>query len=72
MRNLKSILVIAFVSVIIASCDDDNVVLEPVVASKIENLHAPVTTDRTVNPPAESGEFTKFSFKTGTVVTGDE
>lgn len=73
MRNLKSILVIAFVSVCMQSCDDDNaVVLEPVVAQKVENLHAPAVTDRTVNPPAESGDFTKFSFKTGTVVTGDD
>lgn len=72
MRNLKSILAIALVSVIMTSCDNDNdVVLEPVVAQKVENLHAPAVTDRTVNPPIESGEFTKFSFKTGTVVTGD-
>lgn len=72
MRNLKSILVIAFVSTIITSCNDTNtVVTEPVVSKKIENLHAPVVTDRTVNPPVESGAFTKFSFKTGAVVTDD-
>ncbi|PQJ78572.1 HmuY family protein [Polaribacter porphyrae] len=73
MRNLKSILVIVFVSVIMVSCDKDNeVVLEPVVAQKVENLPAPAVTDRTVNPPVESGEFVKFSFKTGTIVTSDD
>lgn len=72
MRNLKSILVIAFVSVFMASCDDDNaVVLEPVVAQKVENLPAPQTTDFTANPPVTAGEFVKFSFKTGTSVTDD-
>ena len=71
MNRLKLVLVIAFLSVIMVSCDDDKVVAEPVIATTVENLYAPVESDRTVNPPVESGEFTKFSFKTGSIVTGD-
>jgi hypothetical protein len=72
MNKLKSILVIAFLSVIVVSCDDNEVVPDPVIATTVENLYAPVVSDRTVNPPVESGEFTKFSFKTGSIVTGDD
>lgn len=72
MRNLKSILVVAFVSLVITSCDNSNEpTLEPVESKTATNIHAPVTTDYTVNPPSESGEFTKFSLKTGTIVTDD-
>ncbi|MEE9408620.1 MAG: HmuY family protein [Polaribacter sp.] len=70
MRNLKSILVVVFVSLVITSCEKNNEPdLAPVESKTATNIHAPVTTDYTVSPPATSGEFTKFSFKTGTVVT---
>ncbi|QTD38397.1 HmuY family protein [Polaribacter batillariae] len=70
MRNLKSILAIAFVAILVSSCSkNEELSLEPVVSKKATNIHAPATSDRSVNPPVESGEFTKFSFKTGKVVT---
>ena len=68
MRNLKSILVIAFVSLMLTSCgDNDAPVLEPVVFNQAANIPAPQIGNTGRGPV--SGEFTKFSFKTGTVVT---
>ncbi|QTE23831.1 HmuY family protein [Polaribacter cellanae] len=70
MRNLKSILVLAFFAIIATSCSkNEEPTVEPVVSKKATNIYAPATSDRSVNPPVESGKFTKFSFKTGTVVT---
>jgi hypothetical protein len=72
MRNLKSILVIAFIAIVVSSCkEDDAPVLEPVASKSVTNIHAPLTTDYSVNPPSESGDFTKFSLKLGTVVSDD-
>lgn len=72
MRNLKSILVIAFIAIVVSSCNNnDGPVLEPVAAKTATNIYAPVTTDYSVNPPSEAGNFTKFSLKTGTVVSDD-
>jgi hypothetical protein len=77
MRNLKSNLIIAFVAIVLSSCSssssssNEEPNLDPVESKKATNIYAPVTTDRTVNPPVESGDFTKFSLKTGTVVTDD-
>ncbi|MDG1730960.1 MAG: HmuY family protein [Polaribacter sp.] len=72
MRNLKSILFIAILAFVAVSCSDDNEpVVLPVEAKTITNLHAPQTTDYTVNPPVTNGEFVKFSFKNGSQVTGD-
>ncbi len=71
MKTIKSIFLIAIVSLFITSCSNNDTEVVPVVAKKAVNIHAPVTTDYTVNPPAESGDFTKFSFSTGTVVTGN-
>lgn len=72
MRNLKSILVFAFISILVSSCNrNDEPVLEPVAAKTATNIHAPVSTDRTVNPPSESGEFTKFNLRTGAIVSND-
>jgi hypothetical protein len=68
MRNLKSILVIAFVSLIMTSCDDNDApILEPVVSEQAINIEAPQVGGAGQGPI--SGEFTKFSFKTGGVVT---
>lgn len=69
----KIILTLAVTSsMIFTSCsEDDTTVTEAVVFKEVKNLHAPQTTDYTVNPPATAGEFTKFSFKTGAVVTDD-
>ena len=41
------------------------------VAKQVANLHAKQITDYSVNPPAASGDFIKFSFSTGAVVTSD-
>lgn len=72
MRNLKSILFATVFALVAVSCSkNENSVLQPVESKKIENLHAPQTADYTVNPPVISGEFTKFSFKEGSKVTGD-
>lgn len=71
MKTIKSILFIVLVTVLITSCSSNEVETEPVVTNKAENIHAPVTTDYTVNPPTESGEFTKFNFSIGKVVTGN-
>ncbi|WP_417799539.1 HmuY family protein [Tenacibaculum sp.] len=72
MRVLKSILAITMLAFVAVSCsDNDDVVLEDVVVKKVENLHAKETSDYSVSPPLVSGEFVKFSFKTGEVVTGN-
>ncbi|TXD54434.1 MULTISPECIES: HmuY family protein [unclassified Polaribacter] len=68
MRNLKSILVIAFVSLTLTSCNDDDApVLEPAVSNQAINIPAPQIGGAGQGPV--SGAFTKFSFKSGTVVT---
>lgn len=72
MRVLKSILAITMLAFVAVSCsDNDDVVLDDLVAKKVENLHAKETNDYSVSPPLVSGEFVKFSFKTGNIVTGD-
>lgn len=69
MRNIKLILTLLVVSFIATSCSDDKqtVPTAPVQSKNIKNFHAPQVVDRTTR--AESGEFTKFSFKTGAAVT---
>lgn len=74
MRNLKSILVVAFVSLFITSCSESNdPVIAPVEAKTVSNIYAPLNIDYTTVPgqAAEFGEFTKFSFKTGSIVTNN-
>ncbi|MEC3906168.1 HmuY family protein [Tamlana sp. 2201CG12-4] len=41
------------------------------ISGKIENLHAPQSSDYTTNPPSVSGEFTKFDFASGQTTTSD-
>lgn len=55
------------------SCSDSENVEEPLdnVSSLVENLYAPVTADYSTGVPITSGEFTRFSFATGTEVTDD-
>lgn len=72
MRNLKSILFATIFALAAISCSkNEDPITQPVESKKIENLHAPQTTDYTVRPPVTSGEFTKFSFKEGKKTTGD-
>ncbi len=73
MKQIKLILVLLVVGVLTTSCnDEDNTIPTAPVASKtITNLAALQDTDFTQNPPAITGDFTKFSFKTGTIVTDE-
>ncbi|EAR13715.1 hypothetical protein PI23P_04437 [Polaribacter irgensii 23-P] len=72
MRNLKSIIGIAFIGLLAGACNNnEEIVLEPVALKSVINIHAPLTTDYSVNPPSESGDFTKFSLRLGTVVSND-
>lgn len=69
MNLLKSITIISILSLFITSCSSsDDPILEPVVSLKVENLYAPQSGGQ--GQPI-SGEFTKFSFSTGTEVTSD-
>jgi hypothetical protein len=71
MKTIKSIFLITLMSLIATSCTNNDIEQEPVVAKQALNIHAPVTTDYTVNPPTEAGVFTKFNFEKGTIVTDD-
>ena len=72
MRILKSILIVAMLSFVAVSCSENNdIVPDEVSTNQVVNLHAKETTDRSVHPAVESGEFVKFSFKRGTIVTND-
>ena len=68
---IKSIFVITLVSLLVVSCSKSEVEMEPVVSNQALNIYAPATTDYTVSPPSEAGNFTKFNFETGSVVTND-
>lgn len=70
----KIILTLTVVSALIfTSCSnsDEETILQ-VEAKTVTNLHAPQNSDYTVSPPVISGEYTKFSFKEGSIVTGND
>lgn len=71
MKTIKSIFLITILSLISTSCTKNEDEQEPVVSKQALNIYAPVTTDRTVNPPTEAGAFTKFNFELGTEVNND-
>ncbi|WP_422090714.1 HmuY family protein [Tenacibaculum ovolyticum] len=72
MRVLKSILAITIFAFVAVSCSDSNDNLpDEVIAKQVVNLHAKQITDYSVHPVIASGEFIKFSFKTGDIVTGN-
>ncbi|PQJ19689.1 HmuY family protein [Tenacibaculum sp. SG-28] len=63
----------AITAMIFTSCSDEETTpSDPVESVTISNLYAPQVSDYTQNPPVISGEFTKFSFKEGTSVTGED
>ncbi len=69
MKNVKLILLLVTLTFIIISCsENDSLVIEPIEAKTISNLHAPQLGGQ--GQPT-SGEFTKFSFKEGKQVVGD-
>lgn len=55
------------------SCSKDEEPETPVVleVKTFKDLHAPQSTDYTTNPPTVSGDFIKFSFSKGSIVTDD-
>lgn len=68
MRILKSVLIVAMLSFVAVSCSDNNdIVPDEVVAKQIVNLHASAE-----GRGSYTGDFAKFSFKTGEQVTGDD
>ncbi|WP_442266326.1 HmuY family protein [Tenacibaculum sp. ZS6-P6] len=72
MNQIKSIFSILFIAIVCISCNDEaKLVTLPVESKSITNLPALQDTDFTQNPPVTTGTFTKFSFKTGAVVTDD-
>ncbi len=73
MKKVIFSLSLMLVLVSFTSCSDSENVEEPLdnVSSLVENLYAPVTADYSTGVPITSGEFTKFSFATGTEVTDD-
>lgn len=74
MKTLK-FLALAIVLIGFSSCssDDDNggQQLLDVEAETISNIQATQTADYSTNPPTITGDYIKFSFETGTTVTGD-
>ncbi|MBE7629745.1 HmuY family protein [Tenacibaculum piscium] len=72
-KIIKSILAVVMISFLTVSCSDNTTdeVLKEVTAKKIINLHAKQSIDYTIEPSIASGEFVKFSFKKGKVVTDD-
>jgi hypothetical protein len=69
MKNFKSILLAAVFAIIAISCsNNDDPIVQPVEAKTVSNLYAPQLGGQ--GQPT-SGEFTKFSFKEGKQVTGD-
>ena len=70
MRNLKTIIGSLIIAFVFVSCSDDkeeNIVI-PVESKTVKNLAAPAAG----HGGNYSGEFAKFSFKEGGVVTGDD
>lgn len=73
MKTSKLILLFAFVLAFTSCSDDDDApVFQDIEADTVTNLHAPQTSDYTVNPPAISGDFVKFDFETGMETTDDD
>ncbi|HLT53012.1 MAG TPA: HmuY family protein [Flavobacteriaceae bacterium] len=73
MKTLKFLALTAlFTGFVACSSDDDNgQQLLEVEAETVTNLYAPQESDYTTNPPTITGDFIKFSFSSGTTVTGD-
>jgi len=74
MKCLKlSLIALSFLSFASCSKDDDNTTKkEAVVTKKITNLKATQVSDYSKRPPVISGDFQKFSFAEGKVVSHDK
>lgn len=70
MKNIKQIVIIALATLIFTSCSDNKntPIVAPTISKQMKNLHASAQG----GGANYSGPFTKFSFKTGKVVTGDD
>jgi len=72
---MKTIKLLSILSIFIAfsSCNDtEDPIILPVASKTVTNLHAPQTSDYTTNPPTTTGDYVRFSFLSGTTVTGDD
>jgi|SRR5690606_7176074 len=74
MNTLKFLtLAVLFIGFTSCSSDDDGgTPPQAVEFETITNLYAPQETDYTTTPPTIAGDYIKFSFETGTSVTGDD
>ena len=66
---MKKIINILFISLVLLSCGDDELLLEPIEVMIVTNLQAS-TSSGPGDPPA--GNFVKFNFAKQTVVEGDD
>jgi hypothetical protein len=73
MNKLKLVVAVIFLSLSVVSCSDnkEEIITKPTESKTYTNLPALQTTDYSQTPPVTSGSFTKFSFKTGAIVTDD-
>ena len=69
----QTFLTTLFVSIIFLSCSNDDDSTKPLAieTNQVTNLEATQSSDYTVNPPAITGDYIKFSFETGAVATGN-
>ena len=62
MRKTINILFFVVSFLLLNSCSKDEKELLAVESNRIDNLHAPQTSDYSTNPPSVSGDFVKFNF----------
>lgn len=72
MKTIK-LLASAFIFTLVASCsEDDNAVEDQVLeVQTMSNLVATQSADYSTNPPTITGDYIKFSFESGDIVTGE-
>ncbi len=73
--TFKGLMCVGFLSVflVLVSCNKNTEIeLEPLVSQNFKNLSAVQTTDYSVNPPVVLGDYVKFSFAKGEIVTGND
>lgn len=69
MRKTINILFFVVSFLLLNSCSKDEKELLAVESNRIDNLHAPQTSDYSTNPPSVSGDFVKFNFSSGGITT---
>ncbi|UNY99782.1 HmuY family protein [Zhouia spongiae] len=72
MKSIKLLfLTVFFIGFTSCSSDDDGASLLDVESESVSNLKATQSADYSTNPPTITGDYIKFSFESGTTVTGD-